>query len=231
MIRNEDGLLTGYVYVDFDGADYGRYIADADRIIKQAVTVPTGYVVAWTGEYERLLATRRQLTEVVPLTLSLILLLLYVSTRSLPRTFIVLLAVPFSAVGAIWTLYVLGYHVSIGVWAGLIALLGVDAETGVFMLWYLDEAYDRAKRERRLDAPGALEQAVLDGASRRVRPKVMTVATMFVGLLPIMWSTGTGSDLMKRIAAPLIGGIFTSFVLELILYPVIYYSWKARSRP
>jgi Cu(I)/Ag(I) efflux system membrane protein CusA/SilA len=229
MIRNEDGLLTGYVYVDFSGGDYGRYVGEADRLIKEAVALPTGYAIAWTGEYERLIETRRQLREIVPLTLLLILLLLYISTRSLPKAFIVLLAVPFSAVGAIWTLYLLGYNVSVAVWVGLIALLGVDAETGVFMLLYLDEAYDRATRERRLNNAPDLRQAVIDGASGRLRPKVMTVATLFLGLLPIMWSSGTGSDVMKRIAAPMIGGVFSSFALELILYPVVYYRWKSRS--
>jgi Cu(I)/Ag(I) efflux system membrane protein CusA/SilA len=229
MIRNEDGLLTGYVYVDFSGGDYGRYVEAADRVIEQAAKLPTGYAIAWTGEYERLIETRRQLTGIVPLTLLIILLLLYISTRSLSKAFIVLLAVPFSAVGAIWTLYLLGYHVSIAVWVGLIALLGVDAETGVFMLLYLDDAYDRAQRERRLNTAPDLRQAVIEGASGRLRPKVMTVATLFLGLLPIMWSSGTGSDVMKRIAAPMIGGVFSSFALELILYPAVYYLWKSRS--
>jgi Cu(I)/Ag(I) efflux system membrane protein CusA/SilA len=169
----------------------------------------------------------------VPLTLLLIVLLLYVNTRSMVRTAIVLLAVPFSAIGAFWFLYLLGYNMSIGVWVGLIALLGVDAETGVFMLLYLDLAYAQAKREGRLRSLAELREAVMDGAVRRLRPKFMTVATMTIGLVPIMWSTGAGSDVMKRIAAPLLGGILTSFLLELLLYPPLFQLWKwhAEVRP
>ncbi len=166
---------------------------------------------------------------VLPVTLFLIFLLLYLNTRSATKTMIVMLAVPFSAVGAIWLLYLLGYNMSVGVWVGLIALLGVDAETGVFMLLYLDLAYEQARREGRLNNMTELRQAILHGAVRRLRPKFMTVATMFVGLAPIMWASGTGADVMKRIAAPMIGGIFTSFLLELIVYPVIYEIWRARS--
>jgi Cu(I)/Ag(I) efflux system membrane protein CusA/SilA len=165
---------------------------------------------------------------VIPLTLLLIFLLLYMNTRSVTKTFIVTLAVPFSAVGAVWFLYLLGYNMSVGVWVGLIALLGVDAETGVFMLLYLDLAYEQAKREGRLRSLADLQRAILEGAVRRLRPKFMTVATTFLGLVPIMWAVGTGSDVMKRIAAPLIGGIFTSFVLELVVYPPIYQLWRWR---
>jgi Cu(I)/Ag(I) efflux system membrane protein CusA/SilA len=153
-------------------------------------------------------------------------MLLYKNTRSLAKTAIIVLAVPFSAVGAIWLLYLLGYNVSIGVWVGLIALMGVDAETGVFMLLYLDLAYDRAKAEGRLRGLPELRDAILEGAVKRIRPKFMTVACMFMGLVPIMWSNGTGADVMKRIAAPMIGGIFTSFLLELVVYPAIYEVWK-----
>jgi Cu(I)/Ag(I) efflux system membrane protein CusA/SilA len=148
------------------------------------------------------------------------------NTRSVTKTFIILLAVPFSAIGAFWLLYLLGYNMSIGVWVGLIALLGVDAETGVFMLLYLDLAYEQAKKEGRLRNLSELRAAILDGAVNRLRPKFMTVATVAIGLVPIMWATGTGSDVMKRIAAPMIGGIFTSFLLELLAYPAIYQIWK-----
>jgi Cu(I)/Ag(I) efflux system membrane protein CusA/SilA len=228
VLRNEDGLLTGYVYVDTSASDVVSYVDEADRVLRDRVRLPQGYSFSWTGQYEAIGEARRQLAAIVPLTLLLIFLLIYASTRSLPKTFIVLLAVPFSAIGAIWALYVLGYHVSVAVWVGLIALLGVDAETGVFMLLYLDEAYDRARRDNRLNGPADLELAILEGAARRVRPKLMTAATMFFGLLPILWSTGTGSDVMKRIAAPMIGGILTSFALELIVYPAVYHSWKSR---
>jgi len=169
---------------------------------------------------------RARMLVIVPLTLFLIFLLLYLNTRSVTKTLIIVLAVPFSAVGAIWLLWALGYNMSIGVWVGLIALMGVDAETGVFMLLYLDLAYDRARREGRLRSLADLQAAILDGAVRRMRPKFMTVATMFAGLVPILWSTGTGADVMKRIAAPMVGGIFTSFLLELVVYPAIYEVWK-----
>jgi Cu(I)/Ag(I) efflux system membrane protein CusA/SilA len=169
---------------------------------------------------------RERLGVVVPLTLFLIVLLLYLNTRSVTKTLIVLLAVPFSAFGAFLSVYLLGYNLSIGVWVGLIALLGVDAETGVYMLLYLDLAYDQARKEGRLRTLPELQQAIREGAVRRLRPKFMTVATMFLGLLPILWATGTGSDVMKRIAAPMVGGILTSFVLELVVYPPIYQIWK-----
>jgi copper/silver efflux system protein len=169
---------------------------------------------------------RERLIVVLPLTVFLIVLLLYLNTRSLSRTMIIILAVPFSAVGAIWFLHLLGYNMSIGVWVGLIALMGVDAETGVFMMLYLDLAYDQARGEGRLRSLRDLQAAIMHGAVRRIRPKFMTVATMFMGLAPIMWSAGTGADVMKRIAAPMIGGIFTSFILELVVYPAIYEVWK-----
>jgi len=228
MIRNEDGLLTGYVYVDLAGRDPEGYIQEADRLLREKVKLLPGYAYAWSGQYEAMQRVKSRLEVVVPLTLLLIFLLLYMNTRSVTKTFIVTLAVPFSAVGAVWFLYLLGYNMSIGVWVGLIALLGVDAETGVFMLLYLDLAYEKAKREGRLRSLAELQQAILEGAVKRLRPKFMTVATTFLGLIPIMWAVGTGSDVMKRIAAPLIGGILTSFILELVVYPPIYQLWKWR---
>jgi len=226
MIRDEDGLLTGYVYVDIAGRDPSSYIEEAGRLLREKVELPPGYAVLWSGQYEAMERVKERLTVIIPLTLFCILLLLYLNTRSAVKTLIVLLAVPFSAVGAIWFLYLLGYNMSIGVWVGLIALLGVDAETGVFMLLYLDLAYAQAKREGRLGTRQELHHAILEGAARRIRPKFMTVATMFLGLVPIMWATGTGSDVMKHIAAPMVGGIFTSFLMELMVYPVIYEIWK-----
>jgi copper/silver efflux system protein len=226
MIRNEDGLLTGYVYVDLAGRDPDSYIREADRLLRDQVKLRPGYAIAWSGQYEAMQRVKSRLELVVPLTLLLIFLLLYLNTRSVAKTCLIALAVPFSAVGAVWFLYLLGYNMSIGVWVGLIALLGVDAETGVFMLLYLDLAYERAKREGRMRSLHDLQQAILEGAVRRLRPKFMTVATMGLGLVPIMWAVGTGSDVMKRIAAPMIGGIVTSFVLELVVYPPIYQLWK-----
>lgn len=226
MLRNENGMLNGYVYVDVAGRDIGSYVADAKRAVAAQVPLPAGYSIEWSGQYEAMQRVRQRLFIVVPVTLLLVVLLLYANTKSVARTAIIVMAVPFSAVGAVWLLYALGYNMSIGVWVGLIALLGVDAETGVFMLLYLDLAYDEAKRAGRLQSLADLQQAVLHGAVRRIRPKVMTVATMFLGLVPIMWSTGAGADVMKRVAAPMVGGIFTSFILELMVYPVVYEIWK-----
>jgi Cu(I)/Ag(I) efflux system membrane protein CusA/SilA len=226
MIRDEDGLLTGYVYVDVAGRDQQSYIEEAGGLLREKVKLPPGYAVSWSGQYEAMQRVKQRLVVAVPLTLFLILLLLYMNTRSMTKTFIVLLAVPFSAIGAFWFLYFLNYNMSIGVWVGLIALLGVDAETGVFMLLYLDLAYEQAKKEGRLRSLADLQEAIRYGAVKRLRPKFMTAATMFLGLVPIMWSIGAGADVMKRIAAPMIGGIFTSFLLELLVYPAIYQIWK-----
>jgi Cu(I)/Ag(I) efflux system membrane protein CusA/SilA len=226
MLRNENGMLNGYVYVDVADRDVGSYVAAAKRAVAEHVTLPAGYSLVWSGQYEAMERVRERLKVVLPVTLFLVLLLLYLNTRSLAKTAIIVLAVPFSAIGAIWLLYLLGYNMSIGVWVGLIALLGVDAETGVFMLLYLDLAYEQARKDGRLRSLAELRAAVVHGAVKRIRPKFMTVAVMFMGLVPIMWSDGAGSDVMKRIAAPMIGGIFTSFALELVVYPAVYEIWK-----
>ena len=226
MLRDENGLLSGYVYVDVAGRDVGTYVAEAKQKVRDSLRLPPGYSIAWSGQYEAMERVKQRLMFILPFTLCLITLLLYLNTKSLFKTVIVLMAVPFSAVGAIWFLYLLGYNVSIGVWVGLIALMGVDAETGVFMLLYLDLAYETARREGRLRSLSDLQTAIIHGAVKRIRPKFMTVACMFMGLVPIMWSVGTGADVMKRIAAPMIGGILTSFVLELVAYPAIYEVWK-----
>ena len=226
MIRDENGMLSGYVYVDVAGRDVGSYVADAKERVRSLVALRPGYSIVWSGQYESMQRVRQRLLFIVPLTLFLITMLLYLNTRSIVKSLIILMAVPFSAVGAIWLLYILGYNLSIGVWVGLIALMGVDAETGVFMLLYLDLAYAQAKLEGRLNNFRDLQHAIVDGAVKRIRPKFMTVACMFVGLVPIMWSVGAGSDVMKRIAAPMIGGILTSFILELVAYPAIYEVWK-----
>jgi Cu(I)/Ag(I) efflux system membrane protein CusA/SilA len=229
MLRNENGMLNGYVYVDVAGRDIGGYVAEAKRVVGANVQLPPGYTLAWSGQYEAMERVRERLKVVLPLTLFLIFLLLYLNTKSTAKTMLILLAVPFSAVGAIWLLYALGYNMSIGVWVGLIALMGVDAETGVFMLLYLDLAYEERRLAGQMHSLADLQEAIVHGAVKRIRPKFMTVATMFVGLAPIMWSTGAGADVMKRIAAPMIGGIFTSFILELVVYPAIYEVWKWHS--
>jgi Cu(I)/Ag(I) efflux system membrane protein CusA/SilA len=226
MIRNENGLLSGYVYVDMAGRDVGSYVADAKRAVREYVQLPPGYALVWSGQYEYMQRVRERLSVVVPLTIFVIFILLHLNTGSWVKTLIIFLAVPFSAVGAIWLLYLLGYNTSIAVWVGLIALMGVDAETGVFMLLYLELAYEEARAKGLLRGWDDLRAAIVDGAVKRLRPKVMTVGVMFMGLLPIMWSTGTGADVMRRIAAPMIGGIFTSFIMELVVYPAIYAIWK-----
>ncbi len=226
MLRDENGMLNGYVYVDVAGRDVGGFVEDAKKLVRDRVKLPAGYTLVWSGQYEAMQRVRERLTVILPLTLFLIVMLLYLNTKSVTETFLIVLAVPFSAVGAVWLLYLLGYNMSIGVWVGLIALLGVDAETAVFMLLYLNIAYENAKKEGKMNTLVDLQEAIHDGAVKRIRPKFMTVACMFMGLVPIMWSTGAGADVMKRIAAPMIGGIFTSFILELVVYPAIYEVWK-----
>ncbi len=226
MIRDENGRLSGYVYVDVTGRDIGSYVRDAKKLVSEKVSVPPGYQLVWSGQYEYMQRVKERLKLVVPITLFIVFLLLYFNTGSTVKTFIILLAVPFSAVGAIWFLYLLGYNTRIAVWVGLIALLGVDAETAVFMLLYLDLAYNEARQKGQMRSWDDLREAIVHGAVKRLRPKVMTVACMFFGLVPIMWSVGSGADVMKRIAAPMIGGIFTSFILELVVYPPIFAIWK-----
>ncbi len=226
MIRDENGLLTGYVFVDLANRDPGTYIAEARRALRERIKLPTGYVISWGGQFESIERSNRRLQFVVPGTIVLVMLLIYFNTRSFIKTMIVLLAVPFSAIGAVWALYILHYNLSVAVWVGLIALLSIDAETGVFMLLYLDLSYEDAKMRGRLRTLEELREVIVFGAAKRLRPKFMTFATTCIGLLPVMWSIGTGSDVMKRIAAPMVGGIFTSFILELLVYPVIYELWK-----
>jgi Cu(I)/Ag(I) efflux system membrane protein CusA/SilA len=230
MIRDENGMLAGYVFVDFDTAarDIGRYVEDAKRVVAERVKVPTGYALSWSGQYENMTRVRERLKIVVPIALGLIFFLLYLNTKSAAKASIVMLAVPFSAIGAVWLLWLLGYNVSIAVWVGLIALLGLDAETGVFMLLFLDLSWDEAKAEGRLKNRLDAVEAIVHGAVKRARPKMMTVCAAFMGLLPIMWTNGAGSDVMKRIAAPMIGGLGTSFLLELLVYPSVYLLWRGR---
>jgi Cu(I)/Ag(I) efflux system membrane protein CusA/SilA len=226
MIRDENGRLSGYVYVDITRSDVGGYVADAKKAVAEKVKLPVGYTLVWSGQYEFMQRVEERLMFVVPVTLFIIFLLLYFNTRSVAKTVIVFLAVPFSAVGAVWFLYFLGYNMSIAVWVGLIALMGVDAETGVFMLLYLDIAFYGMRDKGVMRTQEDLRAAIIDGSVKRLRPKFMTVAVMFMGLVPIMWSAGAGSDVMKRIAAPMVGGIFTSFIMELAVYPAIYFIWR-----
>jgi Cu(I)/Ag(I) efflux system membrane protein CusA/SilA len=230
MIRDENGLLAGYVYVDFDTSriDVGSYVDQAKKAVATGLTLPTGYNLVWSGQYENMLRVKERLKLILPLTLVLIFALLYMNTKSTMKASIVMLAVPFSAIGAVWLIWALGYNVSIAVWVGMIALMGLDAETGVFMLLFLDLSHDEARAAGRLRNEQELVEAIIHGAVKRVRPKAMTVFAAMIGLLPIMWSTGTGADLMKRIAAPMVGGLVTSFLMELLVYPAVYFLWKRR---
>ncbi len=227
MIRSEDGKLVGIVLVDTD-RPMADYVADAQRIVTRDVRLPPGVRVSWVGQFRYLERAKARLRIVIPITLLIVLLLLFLNTRSLVETAIVLAAVPFSLVGAVWLLYLLDYNMSVAVWVGLIALAGLDAETGVVMLLYLTLAHRRARERERLHTFDDLREAIVDGAARRIRPKLMTVLTMMIGLVPVLWSDGTGADVMKRIAAPIVGGLATSFVLELTVYPAIFAIWKGR---
>ena len=230
MIRDENGLLAGYVYVDFDTSkiDVGSYVTEAKKAVATGLQLPTGYNMVWSGQYENMLRVKERLKLIIPLTLVLIFGLLYMNTKSSFKAALVMAAVPFSAVGAVWLLWALGYNISIAVWVGMIALMGLDAETGVFMLLFLDLSHDEYKAKGILRTRRDLVEAIVHGAVKRVRPKAMTVFAAMLGLLPIMWSVGTGADLMKRIAAPMIGGLVTSFMMELLVYPAVYFLWKKK---
>ena len=228
MIRDENAMLSGYVYVDIVGRDVGSYVSEAKNVVQKEFQLPTGYALIWSGQYENMLRVRKRLKLVIPITIFIIFVLLYMNTKSAVKAGIVMLAVPFSLIGAIWFLYILKYNISIAVWVGMIALMGLDAETGVFMLLFLDLSYYERAREGKMKTYEDLKEAIIHGAVKRIRPKMMTVMAMFMGLIPIMYSMGTGSDMMKRIAAPMIGGVFTSFILELLVYPPIYSIWKWR---
>ncbi|GAB4032835.1 MAG: CusA/CzcA family heavy metal efflux RND transporter [Elusimicrobiota bacterium] len=223
MIRDENGLFATYVYLDFDGKDIGGYVSRLKKYISAHSKLPAGYSIIYSGQYENMLRVKERMKIIVPVVLFVIFLLIYSNTKGLFKAFLVMAAIPFSLTGAFWLLYILGYNLSVAVWVGIIALAGLDAETGIFMLLYLDLAYKDLKTKKKIISDSDLKEAIHYGAVKRVRPKMMTVMAAFMGLVPIMWSLGTGSDVMKRIAAPMIGGLFTSFVLELAVYPAAYY--------
>lgn len=229
MIRSEGGKLVGFVFVDTD-RPIAEYVADAKRAVADNAHLSSGTRVEWVGQFKYFERAKARLKWVIPFTLGIICLLLYANTGSLAETAIVLLAVPFSLVGAVWLLFLLHYHMSVAVWVGVIALAGLDAETGVVMLLYLKLAHAQHESEGRLQTFGDLRNAIVDGAAKRLRPKLMTVATMILGLVPVLWSSGTGADVMKRIAAPMVGGLVTSFLLELTIYPAIFAIWKSASK-
>ena len=230
-IADEAGALAGLVSVAVSGRDLRGYVQDAQRAVKDRMTLPPGYRLIWTGQYEHLVRAEERLQLVVPVTIGIILLLLYLNFGSLAKSLIVLMSVPFAAIGAIWYLHYLGFNLSVAVWVGIIALVGVSAEIGVVMLVYLDEAYERRAREGRMATGQDLREAILEGAAQRVRPVMMTVAAIIGGLLPIMWTTGTGADVMKRIAAPMIGGMVSSTILTLLVIPVLYALWRGWTGP
>jgi Cu(I)/Ag(I) efflux system membrane protein CusA/SilA len=229
MIRSEDGKLVGFVFVDTD-RPIAAYVAEAKGVVADRVALPPGIRIAWVGQFKYFERARERLKTVVPITLLLVFMLLYLNTRSLVETGIVLLAVPFSLIGAVWLLYLLDYNMSVAVWVGLIALAGLDAETGVVMLLYLTLAHRRRMKAGLLRSAADLREAIVDGAAGRVRPKLMTVLTTMVGLTPVLWASGAGADVMRRIAAPMVGGLVTSFLLELTVYPAIFALWKSRER-
>ncbi|MBI1390833.1 MAG: CusA/CzcA family heavy metal efflux RND transporter [bacterium] len=235
-IKSEQSRPNAWVYVDISGIDVGTYVKQAQEALQTAikegrVNLPPGYTINWSGQYEYMQRAQARLALIIPITLLIVMLLIYLNTHSLIQTLIVMLAVPFSLVGAIWLLYFLNYDLSVAVWTGMIALAGLDAETGQVMLLYLEIAHKKWIREGKLSTFADLRDSIYHGAVQRVRPKAMTVGALFMGLIPILWSHGSGADTMKRIAVPMIGGVFSSFVMELIVYPVIYYLWRGRSLP
>jgi Cu(I)/Ag(I) efflux system membrane protein CusA/SilA len=226
MIRDEDGMLAGYVFVDVVDRDIGSYVADAKRAVAGGLPRYDGYRLAWSGQYEFMERVRDRLKVFVPLTLAVIFLLYYFTFRSVTETLIVMLSVPFALLGGIWSIYALGYNMSIAVWVGLIALAGVAAETASIMIVYLDEAYRRRVESGRMNNMQDLFESVMEGSAQRLRPMLMTVGANVFGLMPVMWATGTGADTMKRISAPLIGGLLSAILLTLVILPALYTIWK-----
>jgi Cu(I)/Ag(I) efflux system membrane protein CusA/SilA len=226
MIKSEDARPTAWVFVDIADIDVGTYIQKAKEAIAAKLKIPAGYTLLWSGQYEYMERARQKLMVVIPITLGFILILMFLATGSFVKVTIIMLSLPFSVVGGIWLIYLLGYNLSLGVVVGIIALLGLDAETGVIMLLYQDIVYEQRKKEGRLRNRQDLKDAVREGAVMRLRPKLMTVLANFLGLLPVMWATGTGAEVAKRVAAPMVGGVTTSFLLELFVYPAVYFLWK-----
>ena len=233
-IKSEGAVPNAWIYIDVQGIDIGTYVQMAQRAMREAIAggkiqLPSGYSIFWSGQYEYMLRAKQRLAIVIPLTLLIIVLIIYLNTKSAIKTSIVILAVPFSLVGAFWMIYLLGFNLSVAVWVGIIALAGLDAETGVVMLLYLDLAYEQWIKNDKMSTAADLRDAIYHGAVKRVRPKAMTAAVIIAGLLPIVWSHGAGADVMKRIATPMIGGVVTSLIMELLVYPAIYYVWRSRA--
>jgi Cu(I)/Ag(I) efflux system membrane protein CusA/SilA len=228
MIKDEDGMLVGYVFVDMDQSkrDIGGYVDEAKAVTAREVNIPPGYYLKWTGQYELLEEMTRRMNIVVPITLVLVVLLLYFNFKNITEVLIVLASVPFALVGSIWLMYFMGYNFSTATWVGIIALVGLAAETGIVMILYLDHAFEARKAAGKMRTLDDVIAAVMEGSVMRVRPKLMTVTTTMIGLVPLLWATGSGGDVMKRIAAPMVGGLVTSAFLTLEIIPVIYTYWR-----
>ncbi|HLG04790.1 MAG TPA: efflux RND transporter permease subunit, partial [Gemmatimonadales bacterium] len=228
VVRTEDAQLTAWVYVDVVGRDIAGYVADAKRMVEEEVTLPPGYTLVWSGQYEYMQRAQERMKLVIPATLAIIFLLLYFTFRKVGEALIVMISLPFALVGGIWFIWLLGYNMSVAVAIGFIALAGVAAETGVVMLIYLDQAWEARRRDGTPPSLHQLYEAIMEGAVERVRPKMMTVTAIMAGLLPILWGGGAGASVMKRIAAPMVGGMISSTVLTLVVIPAIYSLWKER---
>jgi len=232
MIRDEAGLLVGYVYVDLEAdRDVGGYVDDAKAAVERAraagaLVIPSGYYIKWTGQYELLADMQARMKILIPIALLVTVVLLYLQFKNFTEVLIVLLSVPFALVGSVWAVWLLGYDVSTAVWVGVIALVGLAAQTGVVMIVYIDHAYERRLREGKINSLEDIIEAHSEGTIQRVRPKLMTVSTMLMGLVPLLWAQGSGADVMKRIAAPMVGGLVTSAFLTLEIIPVIYTYWR-----
>jgi Cu(I)/Ag(I) efflux system membrane protein CusA/SilA len=226
MIKSEGARPTAWVFVDIMGVDVGTYVQRAKEAITAKLKMPPGYSLVWSGQFEFMEQARERLQVIIPVTLVLVLMLMYLSTGSLTKVAIIFLAVPFSLVGAFWLLWGLDYNLSVGVLVGIIALAGLDAESGAVMLLFLDLAHDERRDQGTLRTKDDLKEAVEHGAVMRLRPKLMTILSTLVGLFPVMWATGTGAEVAKRVAAPMVGGVITSFLLQLLIYPAIYLLWK-----
>jgi len=227
-IKSENARRTAWLYVDLRDIDVGTYVKMAKQAVDSSVTFPSGYSIVWSGQYEYMQRAQERLRIVVPITLLIIFLLLYFNFKNIGESLIIMLSLPFAVVGGIWLMWLSGYNMSVAVGVGFIALSGIAAETGVVMLLYIDNAYKDRLRHGQMNTRSDLHAAVVHGAVERVRPKLMTVTTTIMGLLPIMWGHGTGSQVMKRIAAPMVGGLITSTILTLIVIPAIYFLWKGR---
>ncbi len=226
MLRNEDGQLVTFVFIDVNNLGIVDYVTAAKQVISEKTNIPQGVRLAWAGQFKYFERAKSKLMVLVPITLLIIFILLYINHGSMTEALIILLAIPFSLTGAVWLLYALDYNLSIAVWVGMIALAGLAAEMGVLMMLYLDLSYQQHKAENQLLSKTDLSKAIIAGASQRIRPMLMTSLASFIGLLPILWSTGAGSDVMKRIAAPMVGGIATSLFIVLLVFPAVYSYWK-----